>query len=109
MKNYDFYEFAVNTAKGSRLKYELNYIQHGNTSCLLHCIAVAYFCYVFAERFKFLKLHERDLLRGALLHDYFCTTGIYPIKAGLCTGATTRRPPAKMPRRTLTLPTLKEI
>ena len=71
MKNYDFYEFAVNTAKGSWLKYELNYIQHGNTSCLLHCIAVAYFCYVFAERFKFLKLHERDLLRGALLHDYF--------------------------------------
>ncbi len=46
------------------------YIQHGNTSCLLHSIAVAYYSYRLCKIFK-LKVHERELIRGALLHDYF--------------------------------------
>ena len=46
------------------------YLQHGTTSCLLHSIAVAYYSYRLC---KFLKLnvHEKELIRGALLHDYF--------------------------------------
>lgn len=46
------------------------YIQHGNTSCLLHSIAVSYYSYRLCKRLK-LKVHEKELIRGALLHDYF--------------------------------------
>ena len=46
------------------------YIQHGTTSCLLHSIAVAYYSYRLCKMFK-IKVHERELIRGALLHDYF--------------------------------------
>lgn len=46
------------------------YIQHGNTSCLLHSIAVAYLSYRLVKILH-LKVHEKELIRGALLHDYF--------------------------------------
>lgn len=46
------------------------YIQHGQTDCLLHCIAVAYFSYATAMFFN-LKLNQESLVRGALLHDFF--------------------------------------
>ena len=46
------------------------YIQHGNTSCLLHSIAVSYYSYRLAK-FLRLNIHENELIRGALLHDYF--------------------------------------
>ncbi len=46
------------------------YVQHGNTSCLLHSIAVSYYSYRLCKFLK-LKVHERELIRGALLHDYF--------------------------------------
>jgi uncharacterized protein len=46
------------------------YIQHGNTSCLLHSIAVSYYSFRLAK-FLRLNVHEKELIRGALLHDYF--------------------------------------
>ncbi len=46
------------------------YLQHGNTTCLLHSIAVAYFSYRVCKFLK-LKVREKELIRGALLHDYF--------------------------------------
>ncbi len=46
------------------------YIQHGNTSCLLHSIAVAYYSYRLSKFFH-INVHEKELIRGALLHDYF--------------------------------------
>lgn len=46
------------------------YTQHGNTSTLLHCIAVSYFSCAVAEKLG-LSYCRRELLRGALLHDYF--------------------------------------
>ncbi len=46
------------------------YIQHGNTSCLLHSIAVSYYSYRLCKFLK-IKFHEKELIRGALLHDYF--------------------------------------
>jgi len=46
------------------------YIQHGNTSCLLHSIAVSYYSFRLAK-FLRLNIHEKELIRGALLHDYF--------------------------------------
>lgn len=71
MSNKSFLKIITATAADSRLSKTAFFIQHGNTSCLLHCIAVAYYCYRLAERFKTLKGHENELVRGALLHDYF--------------------------------------
>ena len=55
------------------------YVQHGNTSVLLHSIAVAYYSYYLSWYFH-LNFRERELVRGALLHDYFFTTGTIPAK-----------------------------
>ena len=71
MKDDAFSDFAVKTAEHSRLLKTAQYIQHGNTSCLLHSIAVAYLCYRLSIKLGFLKLHRKELVRGALLHDYF--------------------------------------
>lgn len=46
------------------------YIQHGKTDCLLHSIAVAYYSYA-AAKCLHLKLNEKSLVTGALLHDFF--------------------------------------
>ena len=71
MRNGMFLKIYEDTAARSRLGLTAEYIQHGNTSCLLHSIAVAYYCYRLSVRFGFLKLNNRELIRGALLHDYF--------------------------------------
>ncbi len=57
-------------AKGSRLLSMDGYTQHGNTSTLLHSIAVSYFSCRLAYKFH-LSYNEKELIRGALLHDYF--------------------------------------
>lgn len=46
------------------------FIQHGNVTCLEHCISVAYFSYAFCRQFH-RKADVKSLIRGALLHDYF--------------------------------------
>lgn len=48
------------------------FTQHGDTSCLLHSVAVAYYSHRIAHFCRpVLRFRERELLRGALLHDYF--------------------------------------
>ena len=47
-----------------------DYTQHGSTSCLLHSVAVSYYSYRLALALR-MKINYRDLIRGALLHDYF--------------------------------------
>lgn len=54
----------------SRLAMLDQYIQHGNTSLLEHCIYVAQLSYRLAL-FLRLPVNHRKLIRGALLHDYF--------------------------------------
>lgn len=54
----------------SRLWSSNDSIQHGDTTVLLHCIAVAYFSLKLV-RFLGLKCDKDSLIRGALLHDYF--------------------------------------
>lgn len=44
------------------------YIQHGTTTCLQHCIAVSYKSYLACERYG---LNSRAAARGGLLHDLF--------------------------------------
>lgn len=46
------------------------FVQHGNTSCLLHCVAVAHVSFAIARALH-LRVREEALSRGALLHDYF--------------------------------------
>lgn len=49
---------------------ERRIMQHGRTSCFTHSVAVAYVSLLLARRLN-LRLDERSLVRGALLHDYF--------------------------------------
>lgn len=58
-------------SESSRFLREERFIQHGNTSCLTHSIAVAYYSHRVARRLKFLNYRTDKLIRGALLHDYF--------------------------------------
>jgi uncharacterized protein len=46
------------------------YMQHGSTSCLWHSIAVAYYSLWFVHAFR-IKCNHKNLVYGALLHDYF--------------------------------------
>ena len=54
----------------SRLPQCDAFLQHGNTTVLLHCVAVTYFSLRLMKRLR-LRYHKGSLLRGALLHDYF--------------------------------------
>ncbi len=60
----------IKLSENSRLKKMREYVQHGNTSCLLHTFAVAYYSVKLSNYFN-LGCNRRELARGALLHDYF--------------------------------------
>lgn len=47
-----------------------DFIQHGNTTCLEHCIAVAFVSFLLC-RWLHISRNYRSLIRGALLHDLF--------------------------------------
>ena len=57
-------------SEDSKLREMDKFIQHGDTSCLKHTIEVAYYSIKIAEFFG-IRCKKRDLIRGALLHDYF--------------------------------------
>lgn len=71
MEETFFSRTAITTAGISRLAGTDAFIQHGNTSCLLHTVAVAYYSHTVLQKIRFLQIHHEDLIRGALLHDYF--------------------------------------
>lgn len=54
----------------SRFNQSKQHIQHGKTSVYLHCISVACLS-IWIARTCGIKVHDKDLIRGALLHDYF--------------------------------------
>ncbi len=59
-------ELAVTTAFLSMDRY----IQHGDTTCLWHSIAVAYYSLLIVRLFR-IRCNRHSLLMGALFHDYF--------------------------------------
>ena len=64
MEHEDFLFFVSRLAVASRLSQESAFLQHGVTRCLLHSIAVAYYCdrlagYLQALRFRRRQLHLR--------------------------------------------------
>lgn len=52
------------------MQSEKNFIQHKQISVYTHSLSVAYVCVYIVKKFH-LKVDERSLVRGALLHDYF--------------------------------------
>lgn len=46
------------------------YIQHGNTTTLAHCMTVAWYSYCLALRLP-LRYDNVSIIRGAMLHDFF--------------------------------------
>ena len=47
------------------------FIQHGNTSVYQHSLDVAYHVFLFIKKHPKMKLRKNELVRAALLHDYF--------------------------------------
>lgn len=66
----NFFKRIDELAENSSLKKTMEYIQHGDTSCFLHSVAVAYYSARISERLG-IRCCRDDLVRGALLHDYF--------------------------------------
>ena len=69
-KEQKFRDILKETRENSRFDQNDQYIQHGTTTVKTHCINVAQTAYFMSHRLH-IKVHERDLIRGALLHDYF--------------------------------------
>ena len=67
-------EFELETLKEldeqGRMKYTQKYMQHSDISVYKHCISVAYTSVELADRLAW-NVNRRELIRGALLHDYF--------------------------------------
>lgn len=63
-------EYAADIMDSDNFQSTRNYIQHGSMPVQRHCIDVARQSIVIS---KFLRIscNERELIRGALLHDYF--------------------------------------
>lgn len=46
------------------------YRQHGGTTTYAHSLNVALYSYILSKKFN-LKIQEKQLLRGAMLHDFY--------------------------------------
>lgn len=57
-------------SRDGRMQHSRNFIQHGDTSVYAHSVRVAYYSLWLAECLHLHK-HREELVRGALLHDYF--------------------------------------
>lgn len=53
-----------------RMQASRGFYQHGTTSVYKHSLRVAYYSLILAE-WLCLREHREELVRGALLHDYF--------------------------------------
>lgn len=67
----EFFAFVRGVIDTGRLREAANHVQHGATSTLLHCIAVAYEANALARRFGLSAARQNEVRRAALLHDYY--------------------------------------
>lgn len=65
-----FREILSEVRRTSRFDNTEKFIQHGKTTVRSHCIAVAYTALYISYKLK-VRVNEAELIRGALLHDYF--------------------------------------
>ncbi len=64
-----FYRLSI-YVKDTRLKQMECYVQHGDISTYEHCLLVAYYSFLLMRKLH-VRCNEEELLRGALLHDYY--------------------------------------
>lgn len=70
MNKSELWKYAGDILDSSNFKKTRNHIQHGNMSVNEHCISVAMTSLKIKDKFH-IKCNKMDLIRGALLHDYF--------------------------------------
>ena len=63
-------QYASDILSNEKYQMQSKYMQHGKTSVLEHEMNVTLYALRLAKKFN-LKIDERSLVRGALLHDYF--------------------------------------
>ena len=64
----EYYKYIKDLLETDVVQEMDNYIQHGKTTCLKHCIDVSYKSYKIAKKLKF---DYQAVARAALLHDLF--------------------------------------
>ena len=62
--------YASEILENDKYNTQKEYMQHGKTSVLEHEMNVTIYSLKIAEKFK-IKIDQKSLIRGALLHDYF--------------------------------------
>ena len=63
-------EHGFDILNSKNMQLEKTFIQHGRLSTYNHSLFVAYMSLCIAGKLR-IKINERSLVRGALLHDYF--------------------------------------
>ena len=63
-------EYGTDILRSDNFLRSERYIQHGNVSVMRHSISVAKHSLLLAKHLG-IQCNKRDLIRGALLHDYF--------------------------------------
>ncbi|MBQ2406492.1 MAG: phosphohydrolase [Lachnospiraceae bacterium] len=63
-------KYASDIIESENFKSTKNHFQHGNMTVYEHCMCVTKASLAIRDRLK-IKCNDRDLVRGALLHDYF--------------------------------------
>ena len=66
----DFTQLALPVLSHPRVRSMDQFIQHGSTTTLDHCMAVAYCSLLFVRTLN-ITCNEQDLVTAALLHDYY--------------------------------------
>lgn len=61
---------AQDILKSGNFRSTRKHIQHGNVTVNAHCMNVARYSVALSEKLH-IRCNENDLIRGALLHDYF--------------------------------------
>lgn len=63
-------EYGEEILRSENFKKTKDYIQHGDMTVNMHCINVAKYSLAISRKLR-INCNQRDLIRGALLHDYF--------------------------------------
>lgn len=63
-------ELGADVLASPRMQALRGFIQHGRVTRYEHCLSVCYIALRLAQRMN-IRVDERSMVRGALLHDYF--------------------------------------
>lgn len=79
---HDIKQYGEEILRSKNFKDSANNIQHSDVSVKKHCMKVAYTSMAINRKLR-IKCNERELTRGALLHDYFLYDWHAPEHCGL--------------------------